>query len=43
MRIKRSWKTMVIGAAGLALVMGLTLFSKPAPAGPTVTVYRSPT
>ena len=43
MGLRGSWKLSMACAAGLALIVTATLISKAAPAGPTVTVYKSPT
>ena len=42
MRIKKSWKVVMVSVVGLALIVGVALLSKAAMAGPTVLVYRSP-
>ena len=44
MTVKRSWKVIIGGAAPVVvLVVATALFLRSADAGPTVTVYKSPT
>jgi hypothetical protein len=39
----RTWKVAAGGLVVTGLIAGAFLFAKPAPAGPTVTVYKTPT
>lgn len=44
MTVKRSWKVLMGGAAPVVvLVLATALFLRSTAAGPTVTVYKSPT
>lgn len=43
MKIKRSWKAIVLSGAGLALLAGVIVLSgKPTQGAPVMTVYKTP-